>query len=312
MNNINLAIILATYNGEKYLKEQLDSVLNQTYDEFTLYIRDDNSTDNTKNIINEYISKFPNKIIEIKDNKISRGACNNFLLALEYVYNLNKHNIFMFCDQDDVWSNNKIEITLNEYEKYEHKNKPILLFTDAYVADKELNIINKSFIKYSNLRSDYINFNNYLIQNNALGCTICVNKELVYLIKFDIKNIVMHDWYFTLLASALGQVIFINKTTIYYRQHDNNIYGAKKLGLFDKLKIIKQDYINLFTQAESFKNIYYNSLTDKNKNIIDKFFKIKNSSKIEKFRIIKKYKIYKQGFKRILAHNNYCKLTLKF
>ena len=301
MNNLNLAIIMATYNGEKYLKEQIDSILRQTYDNFTLYIRDDNSTDNTRNIINEYILKFPNKIVEVKDDKISKGACSNFLYALEYVYNLNNHNIFMFSDQDDVWLKEKAEITLQEYNKSENKDKPILLFTDAYVADKNLNITNKSFIKHSNLRSDYIKFNNYLIQNNALGCTVCINKNLVDLIKFDIENIVMHDWYFTLIASALGQVIFINKPTIYYRQHDNNIYGAKKSGIIGKLKKLKKDYKDLFMQTESFKNTYYNGLNDDNKNIIDVFCKIKNSTKLEKFRIIKKYKFYKQGFNRVLA-----------
>ena len=301
MNNINLAIIMATYNGEKYLKEQLDSILNQTYDNFTLYIRDDNSTDNTKNIINEYVLKYPNKIIEVKDDKISKGACNNFLFALEYVYNLNKHNIFMFSDQDDVWLDNKIEITLKQYNKIEDKNKPILIYTDAYVADKELNIINKSFIKYSNLRSDYINFNNYLIQNNALGCTICINKNLVGLIKFDIKNIVMHDAYFTLLASAFGKVVFINSSTLYYRQHSNNVYGAKKLGIFNKLKIIKQDYKNLFIQAEAFKKEHYNFLKEDKKNIIDALCKAKNGNKLTKLKIIKEYKFYKQGLARIIA-----------
>ncbi len=176
MNNLNLSIIIATYNGEKYLLEQIDSILNQTYSDFILYIRDDNSTDNTKNIINEYISKFPNKIIKIKDNKIAKGACNNFLFALEYVYNSNKHNMFMFSDQDDIWLKEKVESTLREYNKSENKDKPVLLFTDAYVTDKNLNIINKSFIKYSNLRSDYINFNNYLIQNNALPNIIYLTK----------------------------------------------------------------------------------------------------------------------------------------
>ena len=302
--NENLAIIMATYNGAKYLKEQIDSVLGQTYDNFILYIRDDGSTDDTKNIISEYVSKYPNKIIEIKDNKNLKGPRSNFLFALEYVYNLKKHNLFMFCDQDDIWFKEKIEVTLNEYEKSEDKNKPILIFTDAYVTDKNLNIISKSFIKYSNLRRDYTKFNNYLIQNNALGCTIFINKNLVDLIKFDIKNIFMHDWYFTLIASSLGQVIFINKPTMYYRQHGNNVYGAKKLNVYNKLiknNTIKKDNIELFTQAESFKETYYNILNDTNKNIIDAFCKIKTADKLTKLKIIKKYKFYKQGFNRIIV-----------
>ncbi len=304
MNTLNLAIIMTTYNGEKYLKGQIDSILNQTYDKFTLYIRDDNSTDNTKNIIKEYTLKFTDKIIEIKDNKIAGGACNNFLFALEYVYNLNKHNIFMFSDQDDVWLKEKIEITLNEYNNLENKDKPILIHTDLYVADKELNIIDSSFVKLSHFRKDYTNFNNYLIQNNVTGCTVFINKDLADLINFKITNIIMHDWFFALIASAFGQVRFINQPTIYYRQHERNTIGAKNFNIYDRLiknNTIKKDIYNLFLQAEAFRDIYYNILTIENKNIIDAFCKIKNSNKLTKLKIINEYKFYKQGLIKFIG-----------
>ncbi len=302
MNNKSLAILLATYNGSEYLKQQIDSILNQDFSDFILYIRDDNSTDSTKNIIKEYVLKYPEKIIEVEDNKIANGAGNNFMLLLKYVHNLKKHNLFMFCDQDDVWQRNKIELTMNEYDKVSNKNSPILIHTDLYVADKNLNVINKSFMQYSKLRKDYVNFNNYLIQNNVTGCTVCINKKLVDLINFDIKYIIMHDWYFALIASAFGQVIFINTPTVYYRQHGKNLLGAKKVSILNiKNKHYKENISNLFVQAENFKNVYYDLLTEENKEIIDAFCKIKNSNKLMKIKIITKYKFYKQGLVRILG-----------
>lgn len=303
MNNKKLAILLATYNGEKYLRQQIDSILNQSFSDYMLYIRDDNSTDSTKNIIKEYVLKYPEKIKEIKDNKIANGARNNFLLLLKHVYGLKKYSLFMFCDQDDVWQKNKIELTINEYDKVIDKNIPILIHTDLYVVDKNLNMIYKSFFQYSKLKKDYVKFNNYLIQNNVTGCTVCINKKLVDLINFDIKYIFMHDWYFALIASAFGQVIFINNQTVYYRQHGQNVVGAKKVNIYNRIynKLVKNNTINLFLQAENFRNIYYDLLTEENKKIIDAFCKIKNSNRLTKIKIIRKYKFYKQSFVRLIG-----------
>ena len=300
-----VAIVMATYNGEKYLKEQIESILNQTYKDFVLYIRDDNSTDSTNKIINEYTEKYPNKIIQVKDDKVARGACKNFMYLLEYVYSLNKHDIYMFSDQDDFWLENKVEITVNRYNEVSNKEQPILIHTDLNVVDSKLELINKSFLKYSNLDSDCKEFNKYLIQNNVTGCTTLVNQKLVDMVNFKINDLCMHDWYFALLASAFGQVIFINKSTINYRQHGNNVLGAKKVkgicGIYNKLiknNTIKKDLSRVFKQAESFKENHYQELNEKNKKIIDDFCKIKDSNKIKKIIIINKNKFYKQGIIR--------------
>jgi len=308
MNNCKVAVLIATYNGEKYFKEQVESVLNQTYKNIVIYIRDDDSTDNTKKIINEYVKKYPDKIIQVKDNKIAKGACKNFMYLLEYVYNLNKYDIFMFCDQDDVWLENKIGITVSEYNKVKNKNEPILIHTDLNVVNEELNLIDKSFFKYSNLNSNYNKINNYLIQNNITGCTILINKSLVDLIKFDIKDICMHDWYFALLASTFGNVIFINKPTIKYRQHANNVIGAKKANgikriynMIMKKHIVKENLSKVFIQAESFKNNHYASLDEEKKKIIDEFVKLNKVNKIEKIKIIVRNRFYKQGIVRVIG-----------
>lgn len=302
----SLAILLATYNGEKYLKEQLDSILNQTYKDFTLYIRDDGSKDKTVQIIKEYTKKYDN-IIQVIDKRESHGSCDNFLNLLKYAYELDKYDIFMFADQDDVWLPNKVEITVNEYKKH-NEDIPQLVHTDLYVVDKNLKIMNKSFIKYSNLDSNCKSFNKYLIQNNVTGCTMLINKKLVDLVNFDIKNVRMHDWYFALLASSFGQVHFINKPTIKYRQHGNNVLGAKKVkgirGVYNKLvknNTIKNDLNKIFVQAEIFKDNYYEQLSDENKDILDSFCQMYGANKVKKLLILNQYKFYKQGKIRVIG-----------
>ena len=309
INNENkVAILMATYNGEKYLEEQIESILDQTYKDFILYIRDDNSTDNTNKIIDEYVEKYPEKIVKVNDERVAKGACNNFMYLLEHVYKLNKYEIFMFSDQDDVWLEDKVKVTVNEYNKLNNKERPILMHTDLKVVDSQLHTINESFLEYSNLNGEYDKFNNYLIQNNVTGCTMLINKRLVDLVKFDISNLCMHDWYFALIASAFGQAIYKNYATIKYRQHGSNVLGAKKgkglKRIYDKLikdNTIKEDLNKVFKQAENFKEIYYDLLDEEYKKIIDDFCKIPKVNKIRKIIIICKNRFYKHSISRIIG-----------
>ena len=226
---------------------------------------------------------------------------------LKYASSLNKHDIYMFADQDDVWLNDKVEITVNEYNKY-NSDIPLLIHTDLYVVDKELNRINDSFIEYSNLDGNFNTFNRYLIQNNVTGCTMLINDKLVELVDYDIANLRMHDWYFALLASAFGEVHFINSSTINYRQHGNNVLGAKKVkgikGIYNKLvtnNTIKEDLNKIFDQANSFKEKYYDKLDKDEKEILDDFCKIPNESKINKINLIRENNFYKQGKVRVIG-----------
>lgn len=309
-----VAILMATYNGEEYLEEQIESILSQTYKNWVLYIRDDNSTDNTQKIIDKYVKLYPEKIFQIKDDLIVGGACKNFMCILENVHKNYRHKMYMFCDQDDVWLKDKIEITVNRYLKQEDKEKPILIHTDLYVVDEKLKLISTSCVKYLKLREDYKNFNSILIQNNARGCTVLINDKLADLVKYNIKTIEMHDWYFALITSAFGKIIFINEQTIKYRQHSNNVVGATAYigfkNIYKRTIRVIQKYIvkrkknnfaePIFKQAESFRELYYNMLDENKKKIIDEFCSIQKSSKIKKIYKIIRYKFYRQGLVRII------------
>lgn len=220
-NNPRIEILMATYNGEKYIKEQIESLLNQTYINWSLLIRDDGSSDGTVKIIEDYEKKYSEKIKILKDNKGSLRAKDNFLELLRN----SKEDYIMFCDQDDVWLPNKIEITLKKM--LETEDGPTLIHTDLKVVDKSLNTIADSFWKFQNLDPSRKIHNYLIVQNNITGCTMMINRELANLSSSEFPSGLMHDWIIGIIASLIGKIEYITEPTILYRQHGNNDVGAK-------------------------------------------------------------------------------------
>ena len=301
-------ILMATYNGERYISEQIESILNQTYKNWKLYIRDDGSKDNTISIIRDFEKQYPNKIILVKDKKNGLGAKCNFAELMKY----SKQEYCMFSDQDDIWIDNKIEKTLEKMkqaEKKYSKKTPILVHTDLKVVDVELNVINDSFWKYQNLNQNAIQMNELLVQNNVTGCTMMLNKSLLDLSKDIPSKCIMHDWWIALVASCFGKIETLNESTILYRQHGNNEVGAHKYRSLDFIKSkikninkIKNRINATILQGNEFRNIFSNILNDKNKYIIDEFCELKNKNTIYKKISVIKNKFYKNGLVRNIAY----------
>ena len=192
----SIAILLATYNGENYLEEQIDSILAQTNKEWTLFIRDDGSSDNTQTICLSYVKRYPNKIVLIEDELIGGSAGKNFFLILFYIKDnyKNQFKYFLFSDQDDYWHRNKIQLSkdkINEIEM-EHPASPVLVHTDLKVVDSNRKIISNSFFKYSNINPKITTINRLLIQNNCTGCTMMFNHKLFKIVK-NSSSALMHD-----------------------------------------------------------------------------------------------------------------------
>jgi glycosyltransferase involved in cell wall biosynthesis len=221
-NNV-VAILLATYNSELYLGDLLDSLICQSFENWIIYIRDDNSNDNTISIINSYQQKHPN-ILLLHDHVTKRGATMSFLWLLHNV----EADFYMFCDHDDVWLPNKIQIT---YDKMmpENSSLPTIVHTDLIVVDYDLSVISKSFWDYTNLRYTSSTFNELLIRNNITGCTMMINNATKNLTK-PFSNIDFpHDaWIGLLVAFNNGSIYAIETPTILYRQHTKNLIGAHK------------------------------------------------------------------------------------
>lgn len=255
MNKV--VILMSTYNGEKYLSEQLDSICNQSFTEWILYIRDDGSSDQTVEIINEYCAK-DNRILFDEENK-NIGLVNSFFKLLKD----HDADYYMFCDQDDYWKQDKVELSVNCMEKLDNQ-LPCLAHTDLEIVDQDLNNLSPRMKEKPYLRS----LQQLSFVNNVTGCTIIMNQKLKDAVLDnlrDTKNIVVHDWWITLVASFCGNIRFINETTIKYRQHGNNVLGSnRKKQFFIKKLILKlsgnggftNDISRLLNQLIEFTNIY--------------------------------------------------------
>lgn len=221
-------VLVATYNGEKYIARQLESIINQTYSDFICMIHDDGSTDSTKSIVNEYAQKYPN-IVRILEYPSTGGACNNFLSMLKFC----TAKYICFADQDDVWLPNKIETLVADMKKYE-KEKPCVVFSNLIIVDDKMNIISDNYMDYCGFDTHDLNKKRFLMGNIAPGCSMIINRELKELaIKYkDINNIDMHDWWCIELASFVGSVHYEPKALILYCQHNTNVVGAIKNNSF--------------------------------------------------------------------------------
>jgi glycosyltransferase involved in cell wall biosynthesis len=225
-----VGILMATYNGEKYLVEQLDSIINQTYKNWILVIHDDGSIDSTIDIIKEYVNKYSDKIILVEDNIKCGGAKENFFHLINIAKSNFNFDYIMFSDQDDVWLPEKIEITLNKMIETENKygkNKPILVHTDLKIVDENLNLISNSFWEYQKINPLNNSLNCLLLENTVTGCTMMINRILFDKIILD-KNAIIHDWWIALICKITeGIIVPIEEQTILYRQHGRNDTGAK-------------------------------------------------------------------------------------
>ncbi len=233
MENTNVDILLATYNGEKYLKPQLDSILSQSYSNFRLLISDDGSTDKTKSILEEY-SKKDNRIV-LFFQKENLGIIKNFEFLLKKV----EAKYYMFSDQDDIWKENKIEKSIKTLEETESD----LVYSDLEVVDENLKVIYESYWKlkgiYKKIKK-YNNFKSLYLNNFVTGCTMLSKKDLInkFLPLPKTSKYVLHDYWIPLILSQTGKITYIEEPLIKYRQHKNNKIGSKKRS--DEIKTLDE------------------------------------------------------------------------
>ncbi len=244
-NPSKVAILMATYNGEKYLPQQIESIRQQTFGDWTLYIQDDGSKDNTRAIIEEYAKK--DDRIKMFDIGLSRqGAGMNFLSMLNAV----ESDYYMFSDQDDVWFTDKIEKTMNRMneEEKEHPDKPVIVHTSRTFTDENLNVKLQSEFNPKGLPDHVIEKKLALMKDpNILriytivgGCTMMLNhkaKEKV----FPYCNVRVHDSVCAMaVANAGGVISTIIEPTMYYRLHGGQTCGVRSNKLLPKV-------LNLFS-----------------------------------------------------------------
>ena len=291
-----ITVLLAVYNGEKYLKEQIESILNQSIKNIKIIIRDDGSTDNSAEIISSYCNQYPEKIYSIVGAP-SGGAKKNFAELLKSC----DSDYIMFCDQDDVWLPQKIEKTLNAMQQAEQGGaKPILVHTDLKVVNQKLCEIAPSFFEFQKLIQKDVTLPKLLVQNYVTGCTMMINRALKEKCGQIPDDCIMHDWWLALVAILFGELVCVSEPTMLYRQHEDNQVGAKaayglsfikrKLQTLDK---VRENYNATYTQANALLCCYDGALNDEQRNVIGKYCDIPKMNKFKKIHTIKKY-----GFKK--------------
>ena len=223
-----ITIIMAVYNGQEYIREQLESLKDQTYTEWRLVIRDDRSSDKTAEIVKKFSDEVEQEVIFKVNEKPSGSAKNNFALLIN---DAKESDYVIFCDQDDIWKKDKIEITFNNMKQAEERygrDFPLLVHGDVEVIDENGNINADSMFEMSHINADS-KLPQILIQNHVTGCTMMCNKKLIAGISeyASSEYIIMHDYLAALYASVFGKIEVIKKPLLSYRQHSGNSVGAK-------------------------------------------------------------------------------------
>ena len=308
-----IAIIMGTYNGEKYIKEQIDSILAQDYKDWKLFIFDDGSKDNTESIVNEYMKNYPNKIY-FQKNKVNFGAAGNFFNGIkEAAIKLEPEaEYFCFSDQDDVWVEDKLSRSLAKIKQIE-EGEPALVYSDVAITDKNLTITAASYFEAERVDRTKVSLNYLLMENKFIGGTAMINRALVDLeFKAEESGLIpykkakMHDWWFGLLAAGFGKIGYIDGFTEYYRQHEHNVVGGSNFISYIKARISKMDENRLrirenITQGEEFFNYFGEYLTEPKLNIAKEFAALKNKGFLGRRISIFKNKFFKSGFIRNIA-----------
>lgn len=292
-------ILLSTYNGSSYLEDLLKSIKAQTHNNWRLLIRDDGSNDNTVEIIKAFSSE---NIIFLKDEKQRLGPCQSFAeisarSIADYV---------MFCDQDDVWLNEKIELTLKKMREAEskHGNAPVLVYTDMKVVDKDLKIVSQSFWRHQYLNPAFNALNHLLLMNVAAGCTMMMNKKLAALAFPIPRNIKLHDWWVALTASALGRIEYVNAPTMLYRQHGENITGTQTypigyiIAKSASLAKTKEILTSAVEQGKAFLAAYKDKLSGKDRLTVESFSRLLDMGRVKRLRTLFKFNFTAFGFIR--------------
>ena len=229
-------IMMSTYNGETYLKEQIESLVAQNNQKISVLVRDDGSTDNTLSVLECY-SKQIDMVYYAGENKGSTYSFFDLIEKAELTY-----DYYAFCDQDDVWFEDKIDIAVTSLEKLQ-TTKPALYYCGQKVTDAQLNIVFDHTLDTSRTKEATFIF------NQMAGCTAVFNRQLMKQMKKYIpQNISDHDaWCYKLCAALGGEIIVDQSSHMLYRQHGNNVIGLSN-GIGDLLKRSGK-YINEYMVA---------------------------------------------------------------
>lgn len=310
MENQSVDIVLATFQGEKYIDQQIESILNQTWKDFRLFIRDDGSTDGTYALLQKWHLKDP-RITLMPHDHLKMGAKKNFS---ELVRKTTADWVF-FSDQDDIWEINKLEIFIKEFRTYAIEKTPLLFHSDLSLVDHSGHLLASSFWVYSGRKKvPKDSLNTLLVQNSVTGCAMAVNRSLINIAGEIPAEAVMHDAWYALVAAAFGKVIALETPLVRYRQHENNVIGAKSYGFLryltqgiKKLRIRKSTLLPGFQQAEKFLECYRSLLPINTQRVVKAYLSLSKNNYVKS-----RFTLFREGFYKPGTLRNICHLFTPF
>lgn len=211
-------VIMSTYNGERFIREQIDSILNQENCQVGIYVRDDGSTDRTVEILSAYRK---NGVLDYCVGKNLKPA-KSFLTAL---IDTKQADYYAFADQDDIWEKDKLYSAIHTLEMNPQPNVPLLYCSNLTVVDSDKKMIKEKLLP-DKIVKDY---QQLLVRSpHIFGCTEVFNNELCNIIRKNgvPENLIMHDLWVALIAASCGKIIYDNTAHMKYRQHGDNHTGA--------------------------------------------------------------------------------------
>ena len=284
-------ILMSTYNGQQFLAEQIRSIQEQSYTDWTLFIRDDGSSDNTKEILKDF--EHQDSRIHLIDNDKSDNL--GVIKSFHKLVNHDRADYYFFSDQDDVWLPNKLELSLKEAQNY-LADLPLMVYMDLKVVNQDLEIMTESMVKSQSHHAN-TELVQELTENTVTGGVAMINHALAEMWQ-ETDDILMHDWYLALLASAFGNLVFIDQPGELYRQHSDNVLGARTLSKrFKKWirpHILFAVYWDLIKNSQKqARHLLQMPLSQSNRELIEAFVTIMDKPMLERFRILRKYGLKK-------------------
>ena len=284
-------ILMSTYNGQQFLSEQIRSIKEQSYTDWTLFIRDDGSSDNTKEILKDFERQDSRIHLIDSDKSDNLGVIKSF----HKLVNHDRADYYFFSDQDDVWLPNKLELSLKEAQNHP-ADLPLMVYMDLKVVNQDLEIMTESMVKSQSHHAN-TELVQELTENTVTGGVAMINHALAEMWQ-ETDDILMHDWYLALLASAFGNLVFIDQPGELYRQHSDNVLGARTLSKrFKKWirpHILFAVYWDLIKNSQKqARHLLQMPLSQSNRELIEAFVTIMDKPMLERFRILRKYGLRK-------------------
>lgn len=284
-------ILLSTYNGERFLAEQIKSIQEQTYSDWSLLIRDDGSKDQTREIIQNFVNQDERIRFINADEVVNLGVIKSFYTLLHY----EEADYYFFSDQDDIWLPDKLQTSLDQAQHYSNQ-EPLMIYMDLKVVNQDLEVMTESMIR---TQSHHANTElvQELTENTVTGGVSMINHALAKLWT-QTEDIIMHDWYLALLATAFGKLVYIDQAGELYRQHTDNVLGArtlsKRVQKWIRPHILFSVYWDLIKNSQKqAKYLLEMPLKAEDRELIEAFITIMDKSFLDRIRTLKKYGLRK-------------------